>query len=129
MVKSVQPPSELLSGVKTPTQETLFTPRFYTTDFDAIAQMDISAHEPELKAILEELRADYNRHHFVRDAEFEQCWDNIEEETRIAFIDFLERSCTSEFSGFLLFKELSRRVKNRNPVLAEAFHFMASTLR
>ncbi|MBD2774082.1 magnesium-protoporphyrin IX monomethyl ester (oxidative) cyclase [Iningainema tapete] len=125
MVKSVKPSSELLSGAKTPTQETLFTPRFYTTDFDAIAHMDISAHEPELRAILEELRADYNRHHFVRDAKFEKCWDNIEAETRIAFIDFLERSCTSEFSGFLLFKELSRRLKNRNPVLAEAFHFMA----
>ena len=41
------------------------------------------------------------------------------------FIEFLEQSCTSEFSGFLLYKELSRRIKNRNPLLAECFAHMA----
>ncbi len=112
-------------GVKAPVQETLLTPRFYTTDFDAVALMDISAHEKELAAIVDELKADYNRHHFVRDDEFKQVWDSIEGEKREAFIDFLERSCTSEFSGFLLFKELSRKLKNRNPMLADAFNCMA----
>lgn len=120
------PQPELLKpGIKAPVQETLLTPRFYTTDFEAIAQMDISAQEPELQAILAELRADYNRHHFVRGSEFEQCWDSIDGETRRSFIEFLERSCTSEFSGFLLFKELSRRIKDRNPLLAEAFQLMS----
>ncbi|MUG94838.1 magnesium-protoporphyrin IX monomethyl ester (oxidative) cyclase [Scytonema sp. UIC 10036] len=118
-------PELLKPGVKAPVKETLLTPRFYTTDFEAVAQMDISAHEPELRAIVEELRADYNRHHFVRDSEFEQSWEHIDGETRRSFIEFLERSCTSEFSGFLLFKELSRRLKDRNPILADAFHFMA----
>jgi magnesium-protoporphyrin IX monomethyl ester (oxidative) cyclase len=127
MAKSLQTPEpELLKpGVKAPVQETLLTPRFYTTDFDAVAQLDISGHELELRAIVNELRADYNRHHFVRDSEFQQSWEHIDGETRRAFIDFLERSCTSEFSGFLLFKELSRRLKDRNPILAEAFQFMA----
>ena len=127
MVKSYHSPQpELLKpGVKAPVQETLLTPRFYTTDFDAIAEMDISEHDSELLAIVEELRADYNRHHFIRDEEFKQCWDHIDGETRIAFIDFLERSCTSEFSGFLLFKELSRRLKQKSPILADAFTFMA----
>ncbi|MBE9215333.1 magnesium-protoporphyrin IX monomethyl ester (oxidative) cyclase [Plectonema cf. radiosum LEGE 06105] len=127
MVKSLPTPHpELLKeGVKAPVQETLLTPRFYTTDFDAVAQMDISAHETELKAIVDELKADYNRDHFVRDDEFKQTWDSIDGEKREAFIDFLERSCTSEFSGFLLFKELSRRLKNRNPILADAFNCMA----
>ncbi len=142
MVKSLETsqPELLKPGVKAPVQETLLTPRFYTTDFEAAAQLDISSQEAELLAIVEELRADYNRHHFVRDEEFQQCWDHIDGETRVAFIDFLERSCTSEFSGFLLFKELSRRLefsgfllfkelsrrlKNRNPILAEAFNFMA----
>jgi magnesium-protoporphyrin IX monomethyl ester (oxidative) cyclase len=126
MVKSLPTPQPLIKeGVKAPVQETLLTPRFYTTDFDAVALMDISAHETELKAIVEELKADYNRHHFVRDEEFKQTWDSIDGEKREAFIDFLERSCTSEFSGFLLFKELSRRLKNRNPMLADAFNCMA----
>ena len=118
-------PQTLKPGVKAPMQETLLTPRFYTTDFDAVANLDISANEAEIRAIVEELRADYNRHHFVRDEEFKQSWDHITGEKRRAFIDFLERSCTSEFSGFLLFKELSRRIKSRNPLLSEAFEFMA----
>ena len=127
MVKS--PPTSqsesLKEGIKAPVKETLLTPRFYTTDFDAVAQMDISAHEKELTAIVDELKADYNRHHFVRDDEFKKTWDSIDGEKREAFIDFLERSCTSEFSGFLLFKELSRKLKNRNPILADAFGCMA----
>ncbi|MDF5729996.1 MAG: magnesium-protoporphyrin IX monomethyl ester (oxidative) cyclase [Rhizonema sp. PD38] len=126
MVKSVQASeTELPSGVKAPVQETLLTPRFYTTDFEAMAQTDVSAQNLELQAIVEELRADYNRHHFVRDRSSDECWDSIDGETRLSFIDFLERSCTSEFSGFLLFKELSRRLKNQNPILAEAFQYMA----
>lgn len=127
MVKSIDTPEvELLKpGIKAPVQETLLTPRFYTTDFEAMEKLDISANETELLAIVEELRADYNRHHFVRDEEFKQSWDHIDGETRRSFIDFLERSCTSEFSGFLLFKELSRRLKDKNPILADAFNFMA----
>lgn len=113
------------SAEKSPIQETLLTPRFYTTDFEAMANLDISAQEAELLAMLEEMKSDYNRHHFVRDEEFEQSWEHIQGDTRTAFIDFLERSCTSEFSGFLLFKELSRRIKERNPILAEIFHLMA----
>ncbi len=34
-------------------------------------------------------------------------------------MEFLERSCTAEFSGFLLYKELGRRLKTTNPVVAE----------
>jgi Rubrerythrin len=34
-------------------------------------------------------------------------------------VEFLERSCTAEFSGFLLYKELGRRLKKTNPVVAE----------
>lgn len=110
---------------KTAVKETLLTPRFYTTDFDAIAQMDLSSQEEELKAMIAEMKNDYNRNHFVRDEDFEQDWSNIDDTTRAAFIDFLERSCTSEFSGFILFKELSRQLKERNPLLAEIFHLMA----
>jgi magnesium-protoporphyrin IX monomethyl ester (oxidative) cyclase len=127
MVISIAAPESASQALKTktPVQETLLTPRFYTTDFDAVAQMDLSSQADELAAILAELRADYNRYHFVRDQEFEQSWEQIDGETRRAFIDFLERSCTSEFSGFLLFKELSRKLKDRNPLLSEAFGLLA----
>ncbi|MEQ8996247.1 MAG: magnesium-protoporphyrin IX monomethyl ester (oxidative) cyclase [Coleofasciculus sp. B1-GNL1-01] len=127
MVDTLKKPTfeEMRPGVKSPAKETILTPRFYTTDFEAMAQMDISPNEDELLAILEEFRADYNRHHFVRDAEFEQSWEHIDGETRRLFVEFLERSCTAEFSGFLLYKELGRRIKDKSPVLAECFTLMS----
>ena len=117
--------TEMRPGVKVPAKETILTPRFYTTDFDEMAKMDISVNEDELMAILEEFRADYNRHHFVRNEEFAQSWDHIDGETRRLFVEFLERSCTAEFSGFLLYKELGRRLKDKSPVLAECFTLMS----
>jgi magnesium-protoporphyrin IX monomethyl ester (oxidative) cyclase len=116
---------EIRPGVKVPAKDTILTPRFYTTDFDRMGEMDISVNEDELQAILEEFRADYNRHHFVRDEQFDQSWDHIAGDTRRLFIEFLERSCTAEFSGFLLYKELSRRIKDQSPVLAECFNLMS----
>ena len=110
---------------KDPAKETILTPRFYTTDFDAMAKMDLSINEEELEAICEEFRKDYNRHHFVRNNEFEGAADKLDSETRKVFVEFLEQSCTSEFSGFLLYKELSRRIKDKNPLLAECFAHMA----
>ena len=110
---------------KEPVKETILTPRFYTTDFEEMAKMDLSINEEELEAICEEFRKDYNRHHFVRNSEFEGAADKLDPETRKVFIEFLEQSCTSEFSGFLLYKELSRRIKDRNPLLAECFAHMA----
>ncbi|MFP4134656.1 MAG: magnesium-protoporphyrin IX monomethyl ester (oxidative) cyclase [Halothece sp.] len=111
--------------VKTSMKETLLTPRFYTTDFDAMANMDLSSQQAELEAMVAEMRADYNCYHFVRTEEFEKSWEHIDGKTREAFLEFLERSCTSEFSGFLLFKELSRKLKGRNQLLADIFHYMA----
>jgi magnesium-protoporphyrin IX monomethyl ester (oxidative) cyclase len=127
MVDSLKKPGfdEIRPGVKVPAKETILTPRFYTTDFDEMAKMDISVNEDELKAILEEFRADYNRHHFIRDEKFEKSWDDISGETRQLFIEFLERSCTAEFSGFLLYKELGRRLKDKSPLLAECFNLMS----
>lgn len=110
---------------KIPSQETVLTPRFYTTDFETAANLDLSAQEKELQAMVAEMRADYNRHHFLRDDAFEKSWEHINGEAREAFIEYLERSCISEFSGFLLFKELSRKLKNRSPLLAEIFQLMA----
>jgi magnesium-protoporphyrin IX monomethyl ester (oxidative) cyclase len=106
-------------------KETILTPRFYTTDFETAANLDLSRQDTELQAMLAEMRADYNRHHFVRNESFNQTWDHITGEARQAFIDYLERSCVSEFSGFLLFKELSRKLKARSPLLSEMFSLMA----
>ena len=57
---------------KTPAQETLLTPRFYTTDFEEMANLDVSSNYEEIESILEEFRKDYNQRHFIRDKEFSQ---------------------------------------------------------
>jgi magnesium-protoporphyrin IX monomethyl ester (oxidative) cyclase len=116
---------DLPANAKAPAKETLLTPRFYTTDFDEMGKMDLSVNEDELRALVEELRIDYNQKHFVRDAQFDQAWDHIDGETRELFMEFLERSCTAEFSGFLLYKELGRRLKDKNPLLAECFNLIS----
>jgi len=90
-----------------------------------MSQLDISSNVEEIKAIVEEFRVDYNRDHFIRDKEFLNSWDFFDEKTRNIFIEFLERSCTAEFSGFLLYKEISRNLKKQNPLLAEGFSFMS----
>lgn len=110
---------------QTDTKETLLTPRFYTTNFEEMAKLDISLNIEEFEALLKEFRADYNRQHFIRDEEFEQSWSNLDTKTKALFIEFLERSCTAEFSGFLLYKELSRRLQKSNPVMAECFLLMS----
>uniref|UniRef100_A0A1Z1MAT8 Magnesium-protoporphyrin IX monomethyl ester [oxidative] cyclase n=1 Tax=Leptosiphonia brodiei TaxID=2608611 RepID=A0A1Z1MAT8_9FLOR len=106
-------------------QETLLTPRFYTTDFTEMSKLDISLNTEEFEALLKEFRADYNKQHFIRDEEFNKSWNMLDNKTKILFIEFLERSCTAEFSGFLLYKELSRRLNKSNPILAECFLLMS----
>ena len=70
----------------------------------------------EFEAMLSEFRTDYNQTHFVRNETFKKAADGIQGPARKIFIEFLERSCTAEFSGFLLYKELGRRLKKTNPV-------------
>lgn len=106
-------------------KETLLTPRFYTTDFDALAAMSIGDTEADFAAILAEFQADYNRKHFVRDREFEQSWEHLDPQTKENFRIFLEGSCTSEFSGFLLYKEIAVKIKDKNPLMAECFSLMS----
>lgn len=106
-------------------KETLLNPRFYTTDFNEMGKLNIGSNHEEFEALLEEFRADYNRQHFIRGKEFEKSWNKINTESQKLFIEFLERSCTAEFSGFLLYKELSRRLKLINPIVAECFLLMS----
>lgn len=96
--------------------ETLLTPRFYTTDFDEMEQLfnveiNKNLNEAEFESLLAEFKADYNQTHFVRNPEFKVAADKIQGPLRQIFVEFLERSCTAEFSGFLLYKELGRRLK------------------
>ena len=117
-------------GIKEAANENLLTPRFYTTDFDEMEQLfsteiNPNLDESELVAILQEFQEDFNQKHFVRNDSFKAAADGITGESRRIFIEFLERSCTAEFSGFLLYKELGRRLKKTAPVCAEIFTLMS----
>ena len=104
------------AGAKPIPKDTLLTPRFYTTDFDEMEQMfntemNANLKQEEFDALLQEFKTDYNQTHFVRNAEFKKAAEDIQGPMRKIFVEFLERSCTAEFSGFLLYKELGRRLK------------------
>jgi len=74
-----------------------------------MANLNVESNKAEIEAIIEEFRMDYNQHHFIRDQEFNQSWAHFDKRTKSLMTEFLERSCTAEFSGFLLYKELSTR--------------------
>lgn len=93
-------------------QETMLTPRFYTTDFAALDAIDVLPVRAEWDALMAEMVSDPNKRHFKRDASFDGVIDRLEPELRAEFIDFLVSSCTSEFSGCILYAEIARRTKN-----------------
>ncbi|KAF8396286.1 hypothetical protein HHK36_017901 [Tetracentron sinense] len=127
-------------AAKTGIKESLLTPRFYTTDFDEMetlfnTEINKNLNQSEFEALRQEFKTDYNQTHFVRSKEFKEAADKMQGPLRQIFVEFLERSCTAEFSGFLLYKELGRRLKimkiyslmlqKTNPVVAEIFSLMS----
>jgi len=105
------------------TQETVLSPRFYTTDFDAMDQIDVSPVRAEWDALIAEMTADPNKRHFKRTPEFDGVIEQLEPELRREFTDFLVSSMTSEFSGCILYAEIAKRVKN--PDAKALFRLMA----
>jgi len=110
------------SGRQAP-EETLLTPRFYTTDFDAIDRIDVSAIRADWDSLMEEFRTDRNRHHFEWDAEAEAEIRDLPDDLHAEFMDFLVSSVTAEFSGCLLYAEIRKRAKN--PDVEELFGAMS----
>ncbi len=106
-------------------REDLLTPRFYTTEIAKASRTDLQGQRQAFEAMLAEMEADYNREHFDRRAPLARSADLTAEEKQ-AYESYLVRSCVSEFSGFLLFKELSRRLQQaRRPELGRLFNLMA----
>jgi magnesium-protoporphyrin IX monomethyl ester (oxidative) cyclase len=106
-------------------REDLLTPRFYTTEIAKAARTDLEGQKPAFEAMLAEMEADYNRDHFDRKAPLDRL-RALTADQKVAYESYLVRSCVSEFSGFLLFKELSRQLqKARRPELSRLFNLMA----
>ncbi len=93
-------------------QDSLLSPRFYTTDFKAMDRLDVSSIRDEWEDLMAEFRNDTNRRHFDRTEEFSTAVKNMPEELREEFLAFLISSITSEFSGCILYADIKTNVKN-----------------
>jgi len=106
---------------------TLLSPRFYTTDFDAMDRIDVAPVRAEWDAMMAEYEGDNNQDHFQRDAAFAEearaSLEKLSPELRQEFLDFLVSSVTSEFSGCVLYTEIRKKVEN--PEIKKLMGFMA----
>ena len=91
---------------------TLISPRFYTTDYDAMNRMDVSPMRAEWDAHMLEYAGDNNHDHFQRTGDFLAEMHDLEPAMRQEFLDFLVTSLTSEYSGCVLYNEIRKNVTN-----------------
>ncbi len=104
-------------------QNTLLTPRFYTTDFDEMDAIDVSPVREDWDQLIAGMKADPNKGHFKKTDEWEANWEGMDPALKAEFIDFLISSCTAEFSGCVLYKEMKRRGSNTD--ITTLFQLMA----
>ncbi|MGR3493264.1 MAG: magnesium-protoporphyrin IX monomethyl ester (oxidative) cyclase [Shimia sp.] len=105
-------------------QDTLLTPRFYTTDFDEMDAIDVSSVRGEWDRLIAEMEADPNKGHFKKNEDWDHVdWEGMEPKLKAELIDFLISSCTAEFSGCVLYKEMKRRGSNSD--ITQLFGLMA----
>lgn len=108
---------------KTALENTVLSPRFYTTDIPAMNAIDVSGVRAEWDALIAEMAIDPNKNHFKRTKEFENTLNGLPEDLRREFVDFLVSSLTAEFSGCVLYKEIARQVDN--PDIKALFKYMS----
>ena len=120
-IKSVE------DAAKKAVTNTIFSPRFYTTDYDAMNRINIEPVRADWDAMMAEYEGDNNHDHFQRDATFAQealdLAHKMSPELRQEFLDFLVSSLTSEFSGCVLYNEIKRNVSN--PDIKKLMEYMA----
>ena len=87
-------------ATETAMQNTLLTPRFYTTDFDELDAIDVSSVREDWDNLIAQMESDPNKGHFKKNDDWDHVdWDGMEPELKKEFIDFLISSCTAEFFG------------------------------
>lgn len=104
-------------------ENAVLSPRFYTTDFDAMDRIDVGPVREEWDALIDEMVRDPNKLHFKRTEAFDGVIESLPEGLREEFTDFLVSSLTAEFSGCILYAEIAKRV--RNPDIRQLFRLMS----
>jgi magnesium-protoporphyrin IX monomethyl ester (oxidative) cyclase len=104
-------------------QNTLLTPRFYTTDFAEMDALDVTPVRKDWDNLIAEMKSDPNKGHFKKTDEWNADWEGMDPALKAEFIDFLISSCTAEFSGCVLYKEMKRRGSNTD--ITTLFQLMA----
>lgn len=104
-------------------EDTLLSPRFYTTDFAAMNRIDISAVRAEWNELIAEFSRDINKDHFERPADFAREMHDLPPQLRKEFVDFLTSSITAEYSGCILYSDIRKNVSNKD--IHDLFAFMA----
>jgi magnesium-protoporphyrin IX monomethyl ester (oxidative) cyclase len=60
-------------------QNTLLTPRFYTTDFDELDAIDVSPVREDWDKLIAQMKADPNKGHFKKNEDWDHIdWDGME---------------------------------------------------
>jgi magnesium-protoporphyrin IX monomethyl ester (oxidative) cyclase len=87
-------------------------------------RIDVTPVRKEWDKLLAQMKSDPNKGHFKKNADWDEIdWDGMEPGLRAEFIDFLVSSCTAEFSGCVLYKEMKRRGTNAD--ICELFSYMS----
>ena len=104
-------------------ENTILSPRFYTTDFDEMDRFDISSVKPEWDKLMQEFDQDINQAHFQRPEDMSKDYSHLPDGLYQEFLDFLISSITSEFSGCVLYSEIKKSINNLD--LKSLFSYMA----
>ena len=104
-------------------ENTILSPRFYTTDFDEMDRFQVKPVKAEWDRLMQEFDQDINQSHFQRPGDMSKDYSHLPDGLYQEFLDFLISSITSEFSGCVLYSEIKKSISN--PELKSLFTYMA----
>ena len=92
--------------------------------FDELDAINVEPVRDDWDKLIAQMVADPNKGHFKKNEDWDHIdWEGMDPELKKEFLDFLISSCTAEFSGCVLYKEMKRRGNNED--IVTLFQLMA----